>query len=226
MIEDMKQQFLELLVSIGFVDYSLYVAEKKRVQNGNFTTCPVVPAYNVHSSSLPIINSILTAGLYPNLLLLTSQISSSVSFPVPVLINPSTKSVVSIHPASINFKEELRAQWFVYHTMVMSNKIYVWDSNAVSSFPVFLFGGDVVVEHGNKLVTIDKYIKLKCYAKTAVIFKRLRAELNAVLKMRINEPGLHEKNASQQHAQITSIIVKLLESEYDKEKRILMPVIK
>lgn len=106
--------------------------------------CPQLPQYNTHSNSLPIINAVLTAGLYPKIIRHNKATQNFEIFNRThsnIHTNTPNTTIVDLHPSSINFRDEnlAKSEWLVYHTMVKSSKIFAWDSSAVSPFFSFFF---------------------------------------------------------------------------------------
>ncbi|KAG0380585.1 ATP-dependent RNA helicase dhx29 [Mortierella sp. AD032] len=182
MIEDMKKQFL------GFL-------------------------YNVYQRSIPVLNAAITAGMYPKVMLRNDALKAYVTGP--------KQETVYIHPSSVNFAKGGASAvatgpdvspWFVFNSLVKSSRMYVWESCRVGQFPLVLFGGELAVKHHAKLVTVDKWIQFKCHAKTAVVLKMMREELDKILQKRIDEP---EKGTTEREERWLEMMVSILEGEDD-----------
>ncbi|KAI9144958.1 P-loop containing nucleoside triphosphate hydrolase protein, partial [Paraphysoderma sedebokerense] len=177
MIEETKKQFLDLLISAKFIRLS----EDTSTRNNSSTLCPAPSEYNTHSSDLKVITATITAGLQPNILLLSNPSATK-----PIL--SAANGAVNIHPSSVHFRrfqnyDPLTAMssypspWFTYYTKVKSSKTYVWDCTSTGSLPVFLFSRDIQVEYAKKTVILDKWVQIKCFGKTAVHLILLRKQL-------------------------------------------------
>ncbi|KAG0323991.1 ATP-dependent RNA helicase dhx29 [Dissophora globulifera] len=215
MMEDMKKQFLGFLVGTGFVKVD---ADTKRELgrerfNHKISFCPVIPEYNVYQRSIPILNAAITAGMYPKVMMRNDALKAYVTGP--------KQETVWIHPSSVNFAKGGAAAaatgpdvspWFVFNSLVKSTRMYVWESCRVGQFPLVLFGGELSIKHHAKLATVDKWIQFKCHAKTAVVFKMMREELDKVLQKRIDEP---EKGTTEREDRWLEMIVAILEGEDD-----------
>ncbi|ORZ13412.1 P-loop containing nucleoside triphosphate hydrolase protein [Lobosporangium transversale] len=220
MVEDMKRQFLEFLIGTGFVQVD---AETKRELNKErfnqkITFCPVIQEYNVYQRSIPVLNAAITAGMYPKVMMRNDQMKAYVTGP--------KQETVWIHPSSVNFTKggagaalataaaagQDLSPWFVFNSLVKSTRMYVWESCRIGQFPLVLFGGELSVKHHAKLVTVDKWIQFKCHAKTAVVFKMMREELEKILRKRIDEP---EKGTTEREGRWLQMIVAILEGEDD-----------
>ncbi|KAF9331170.1 hypothetical protein BG006_005964 [Podila minutissima] len=216
MMEDMKKQFLGFLVGTGFVRVD---KETKRELgrerfNHKIAFCPVVPEYNQHQRSIPVLNAAITAGMYPKVMFRSDTLKAYVTGP--------KQETVWIHPSSVNFtKGGVAASgptgpdsspWFAFNSLVKSSRMYVWESCRVGQFPLVLFGGELNVKHHAKLVTVDKWIQFKCHAKTAVVFKMMREELDKILQKRIDDP---EQAMMEREERWLAMIVAILEGEDD-----------
>lgn len=147
MIEDMKRQYMELLVSIGFVkstkaDYLAQFDVKRGIQ-----LCKMPETYNTYSFSLPIINAALTAGLYPKI----------------AEFAPTSKQIInknlelSVHPSSMLFRKEhvFTSGFLVYNTVVMNNangqmkdKVYMWEASCIDAVAVILLATGIDIKVG------------------------------------------------------------------------------
>ncbi|KAG0002207.1 ATP-dependent RNA helicase dhx29 [Entomortierella chlamydospora] len=215
MMEDMKKQFLGFLVGTGFVavdDETKRELNKERF-NHRISFCPIIPEYNTYQRSIPVLNAAITAGMYPKVMMRNDSLKAYVTGP--------KQETVWIHPSSVNFAKGGAAAaatgpdvspWFVFNSLVKSTRMYVWESCRVGQFPLVLFGGELAVKHHAKLVTVDKWIQFKCHAKTAVVFKMMREELDKILQKRIDEP---EKGTTEREDRWLQMIVAILEGEDD-----------
>ncbi|KAI8596835.1 P-loop containing nucleoside triphosphate hydrolase protein [Dissophora ornata] len=215
MMEDMKKQFLGFLVGTGFVKVN---AETKRELSRErfshrISFCPVIPEYNVYQRSIPVMNAAITAGMYPKVMMRNDTLKAYVTGP--------KQETVWIHPSSVNFTKGGAAAaamgldlspWFVFNSLVKSTRMYVWESCRVGQFPLVLFGGDMSIKHHAKHLTVDKWVQFKCHAKTAVVFKMMREELDKILQKRIDEP---EKGTTEREERWLEMIVAILEGEDD-----------
>ncbi|KAJ4831890.1 hypothetical protein Tsubulata_022306 [Turnera subulata] len=121
MMEDMRDQFLNLLSDIGFVD-------KSRGSS----------AYNRYSNDLEMVSAILCAGLYPNVVQCKRRGKRTAFY---------TKEVgkVNIHPASVNTGVPLfPLPYLIYSEKVKTADIYVRDSTNISDYALLLFGGNLI----------------------------------------------------------------------------------
>lgn len=146
MVEDMKRQYLGLLISIGFVtanqkpDNDRYDIKRSVIQ-----LCKVPEAYNVYAESTPVVNASLTAGLYPKIAEYSKQSQQ--------IINKNME--LQIHPSSTMFgrKKALLSDFLVYNTVVMNNnnnqtkdKVYMWETSSVDAVAVILLATGIDIK--------------------------------------------------------------------------------
>ncbi|KAI9471811.1 MAG: P-loop containing nucleoside triphosphate hydrolase protein [Benjaminiella poitrasii] len=208
MIEDMKRQYLGLLISIGFVkvnreDLNLYNDKYSVIQ-----LCKIPEVYDVHSSSVSVVNAALTAGLYPKIAEYLKQSRQIV-----------TKNIdLQIHPSSMLFQKEhtFTADFLVYNTVVMNNsgsqvknKVYMWEASLIDAVAVILLSTDLDIKHKQRKIVIDKWLYFDCFARTAVLLKYLRKELNNWLAKKMKQPDL---DFSHYNERLMDVLVRALES--------------
>ncbi|KAI7901054.1 P-loop containing nucleoside triphosphate hydrolase protein [Cokeromyces recurvatus] len=138
MIEDMKRQYLGLLMSIGFVKISREDTNPYNTRQLGVQLCRVPEAYNSHSGSIAVVNAALTAGLYPKIAEYLKESKQII-----------TKNMdLHIHPSSILFHQEhtFTTDFLVYNTVVMNNtsgqiknRIYMWEASLIDAVAVILF---------------------------------------------------------------------------------------
>lgn len=156
MVEDMKRQYMELLISIGFVksadnNYLAQYDVKRGIQ-----LCKMPETYNAYSFSLPVINAALTAGLYPKI--------AEYAVASKQIFNKGLE--LSIHPSSMLFRKEhvFTSDFLVYNTVVMNNangqikdKAYMWEASSIDAVAVILLATDMNIK-----VMVTKFFDVVC----------------------------------------------------------------
>lgn len=144
MIEDMKRQYLELLLDIGFVKSNdiedLQGYQVKR--GGKMRWCSVPPVYNEHATSVPVVNAAIMAGLYPKMAERHGETFAN-----------NKHTAMRIHPSSILFGREtsLSSDFLVYNTVVMNGEqIYMWEATTIEPVAVMLLASDMEIKVKNK----------------------------------------------------------------------------
>ncbi|KAG2222294.1 hypothetical protein INT45_006973 [Circinella minor] len=206
MIEDMKRQYLGLLVSIGFVkmdDDTSDLVEKYEMKRQT-KWCKVPQAYNVYARSVPVVNAAIMAGLYPKLAERDNEVFYN-----------NKLSGMKIHPSSMLFGRQrmLSSDFLVYNTVVMNGEqIYLWEATTIDPVAVMLLAADLEIKHKQRRVILDGWMKFDCFARSAALLKFLRTELNNWLTAKMHQPELDLTNYSEE---IMDIMVKTLESQVD-----------
>ncbi|KAI9310937.1 P-loop containing nucleoside triphosphate hydrolase protein [Dichotomocladium elegans] len=175
-IEEVKRQYLELLVDIGFVKTHGDELRQNRYDRG-IRWCNIPAAYDEYSGSVPVVNAAIMAGLYPKLGLRKGGMFMN-----------AKHSSMWIHPSSMLHGREsfLFSDFVVYNTVVMNHDtIYLREAAAVDAVAVMLLCADMNIKHKQKLVVLDKWMKFQCYARSAALLKFLRVELVSFARMRL-----------------------------------------
>ncbi|GFS23531.1 ATP-dependent RNA helicase DHX29, partial [Elysia marginata] len=68
---------------------------------------------------------------------------------------------------------------------VRRTRVYVRDTSVISPYALLLFGGAIDVQHTQKLISLDSWIRFRAVARTGVIFKELRTLLDGVLSSQV-----------------------------------------
>ncbi|KAF7731529.1 hypothetical protein EC973_009293 [Apophysomyces ossiformis] len=200
MIEDMKQQYLELLVSIGFVKLDKQKAVHRYELKRANRICHVPGPYDVHSDKVAVVNAAIVAGLYPKIAAYSREKNQFMNDILTVQIHPS--SVLHRSP------DTLQHDFLTYNTIVMSEKVYLWETASIKPAIVLLLAKEMVIKHKTRCVVLDRWIPFKCYARTAVLIKFLRTELNNWLAAKMDTPSLDLTNYGQE---IMNVWIKALE---------------
>ncbi|CAI2171063.1 13558_t:CDS:10 [Funneliformis geosporum] len=216
MIEDIKKQFLELLVNIGFVKVDESIKKDLSRFQKSRSLCIIPSDYNQNSNSYAVINAIALAGLYPKIIY--QDPSTNQYFTKILTSGKENLKRVFIHPSSIAFKKSSisdlkgmnqvkKRNWFVYNTLIQTTKLYVRDVNKIEIVGIILFGRDIEIKHEHKLLIIDKWIRLQCPGKTSTILKYMRYQLNKILKYKIDHPT---KDLEKEQEDWLNLILKII----------------
>ncbi|TXG58128.1 hypothetical protein EZV62_015957 [Acer yangbiense] len=188
MMEDMRNQFLDLLSDIGFVDKSKGAS-----------------AYNQYSHDLEMVCATLCAGLYPNVVQCKRRGKRTALY---------TKDVgkVDIHPASVNAGIHIfPLPYLVYSEKVKTASIYVRDSTSISEYALLLFGGNLIPSKtGEGIEMLGGYLHFSAAKSVLQLIRKLRGELDKLLNKKIEEPGF---DLSVEGKGVVSAAVELLHSK-------------
>ena len=187
-IEDLRKQFANLLVEIGFLPKGFKLIEHRSRGIGGRV---VSQSTNVNSENVALIKTIVCAGLYPNIIVAPRNL---------VDVRPGDKAAgecafrslkgdVYLHPCTISFKAKLLdSRYCCYQEIVKTSKIYVRDCTTVSPIALLLFGGSLEVFHTKHIVTVDKWLQFRIGARPATLVKHLRAQMESLLLRKILSP--------------------------------------
>lgn len=188
MMEDMRNQFLDLLSDIGFAD-------KSRGVN----------AYSQYGKDLEMVCAILCAGLYPNVVQCKRRGKRTALY---------TKEVgkVDIHPASVNAGIHLfPLPYLVYSEKVKTTGIYIRGSTNISDYALLMFGGNLIPSRsGNGIEMLGGYLHFSASDNILQLIKKLRGELDKLLNRKIEEPSL---DISSEGKGVVTAVVELLHSQ-------------
>ncbi|EHA8587102.1 putative protein BREAST CANCER SUSCEPTIBILITY 1 [Cocos nucifera] len=168
MMEDMRNQFLDLLSDIGFVN-------KARG----------VKAYSQYGDDLEMVCAILCAGLYPNVIQCKRRGKRTAFYSKEV-------GKVDMHPSSVNAGVHLfPLPYMVYSEKVKTTGIYIRDSTNISDYALLLFGGSFVPSKtGEGIEMLGGYLHFAAPKSIIQLIQRLRGELDKLLQRKIEEPDL------------------------------------
>lgn len=168
MIDDMRNQFLDLLSDTGFVDKA-----------------KGTKAYNLYAGDIEMICAILCAGLYPNVIQCKRRGKRTVLYSKDV-------GKVDIHPSSVNSRiHSFPLPFMVYSEKVKSTNIYIRDSTNISDYALLLFGGSLSPSKtGGGIEMLGGYFHFSAPESVTQLIQRLRGELDRLLERKIEEPGL------------------------------------
>ncbi|XP_070503518.1 putative ATP-dependent RNA helicase DHX57 [Chironomus tepperi] len=220
-IGEMKYQFLELLISIGFVPIDLPKKQKGRVFDDNVFDI-TGKILNANSDNSRLISGILCASLYPNIIkILTPEKNyvATLSGAMPRSFQASelkfkTKEdgYVALHPSSVNSSSGVfQSPFLIYQEKVKTSRIFIRDCTMVQIIPLILFSGsDIRIElHNGEFLFLleDGWLIVQADSlKTAECMKHMRKELMNILNEKIKDPLLNLWNHDQGKRVISTII--------------------
>ncbi|KAJ8919592.1 hypothetical protein NQ315_002214 [Exocentrus adspersus] len=222
-IADIKHQFLELLVDIGFVAVNL--GGKRRMgQDGVYEITG--SEFNKNGDNIRVLSSVLCAALYPNIVKILTPSKSFVmsatgavpkEYEAKDLKFATAQEIVFMHPSSVNYTvRSFPSPYMVYQEKVRTSKVFFRDCTMVPVIPLVLFSGsdlEVTVQNGNTFVSLENgWILFQVDEhKVAEMIKLIRQELFDLLEEKIKDPLLnllHHDTGEK----IISIILNLINS--------------
>lgn len=214
-MEDLRKQFANLLVEIGFLPKTFRLQKTRRGGGGGPTPSP--PSASPNADNVALIKAVLCAGLYPNIIVAPRPLvngSSDNNKTAGECAFRGIKGEVYLHPCTISFSEKrLESRYCCYHEIVKTSKTYVRDCTTVNEFALLLFGGSLQVYHTHGVVTVDDWLKFRIGAKPATLVKHLRAQMERMLLQKIVSPE-QDVTGSPEGRALIQAVSSLLDQEY------------
>ncbi|KAL6096722.1 dhx29 [Pungitius sinensis] len=170
-IESVKHELMRMMEQAGF-----WSSRSK----------PQAAALSKHQIS--VLNAVLTAGLYDSVARLLCTPSVDVLERVVCTVE-TPQGKAQVHPSSVNRNLQTHG-WLLYQEKVKYSKIYLRDTSLISPFPVLLFGGDIDIQHRERLISVDGWILFQAPVRIGVIFKHLRKLMDSLLEKKLENPRM------------------------------------
>ncbi|KAM6034290.1 ATP-dependent RNA helicase DHX29 isoform 2-T2 [Chlamydotis macqueenii] len=194
-LEDVKQELIRVVRAAGFT-----APATQRGWDGNGAT----QSLSLHEIAL--LKAVLTAGLYDNIGKIIYTKSVDITEKLACVVE-TAQGKAQVHPSSVN-RDLQTYGWLLYQEKVRYTKVYLRETTLISPFPILLFGGDIEVQHRERLLTVDGWIHFQAPVKIAVIFKQLRVLIESVLKKKLENPKM-----SLEDDKVLHIIKELIKTE-------------
>ncbi|XP_033098056.1 ATP-dependent RNA helicase dhx29-like [Anneissia japonica] len=170
-IENVKNDLMKLIESIGFLDDSPHSAPQGTPvasfsEPGVLEISKTQSAWQKYSFKLTkdnvlLLKAVLTAGLYPNVAKINFKQSVNPSDQDERLTMVETaKGSAVLHPASVN-KIIACHGWMVFLEKVKQSRVFLRDSTLISPYHLLLFGGALAIKHRERIVSVDGWIQFK-----------------------------------------------------------------
>ncbi|GLD51584.1 ATP-dependent RNA helicase Dhx29-like protein [Lates japonicus] len=157
-----RKHSIEQLITIEDVKHELMkMMEQVGFWSTRSSSHSKLQAASLSKQQISVMNAVLTAGLYDSV--------------ARVLCTPS----VDTHG------------WLLYQEKVKYTKIYLRDTTLISPFPMLLFGGDIDIQHRERLITLDGWIHFQAPVRIGVIFKHLRKLMDSLLEKKLENPRMN-----------------------------------
>ncbi|KAL1138330.1 hypothetical protein AAG570_008394 [Ranatra chinensis] len=190
-LADIKTQFLELLVDIGFVPRTIKLPRK----------------LNIHGDNPRLLSAILCAALYPNIVKVLTpekQYTHSISGAIPMnqkaeelKFETKEEKVVVIHPSSVNHNiSSFPSPYLVYQEKIKTSRVFIRDCTLVPVLPLVLFSaGTIRVELycGQFVVSLgDGWILFTVQSnQVAELLESIKQEFITLLEEKIKDPRMN-----------------------------------
>uniref|UniRef100_A0A665UX18 ATP-dependent RNA helicase DHX29 n=1 Tax=Echeneis naucrates TaxID=173247 RepID=A0A665UX18_ECHNA len=193
-IEDVKYELMKMMEQAGF--WSPRSSSHSKLQ-------VALPS----KQQISVLNAVLTAGLYDSVARVLCTPSVDVLERVACTVE-TPQGRAQVHPSSVNRNLQTHG-WLLYQEKVKYTKIYLRDTTLISPFPMLLFGGDIDIQHRERLITLDGWIHFQAPVRIGVIFKHLRKLMDSLLEKKLENPRMNLEGERTIH-----IILDLIKSEH------------
>uniref|UniRef100_A0A8C7RW29 ATP-dependent RNA helicase DHX29 n=1 Tax=Oncorhynchus mykiss TaxID=8022 RepID=A0A8C7RW29_ONCMY len=150
---------------------------------------PQAPLTPLGKPQICVLNAVLTAGLYDSVGRILYTPSVDVLDRVACSVE-TAQGKAQVHPSSVNRCLQTRG-WLLFQEKVKYSKIYLRDTTLISPFPMLLFGGDIDVQHRERLISLDGWIHFQAPVRIGVIFKHLRKLIDSLLEKKLENPRMN-----------------------------------
>uniref|UniRef100_A0A8C0XAV7 ATP-dependent RNA helicase DHX29 n=1 Tax=Castor canadensis TaxID=51338 RepID=A0A8C0XAV7_CASCN len=194
-LEDVKQELIKLVKAAGFSSSTTSTSWE-----GNRAS------QTLSFQDIALLKAVLTAGLYDNVGKIIFTKSVDVTEKLACVVE-TAQGKAQVHPSSVN-RELQTYGWLLYQEKIRYARVFLRETTLITPFPVLLFGGDIEVQHRERLLSVDGWIYFQAPVKIAVIFKQLRVLIDSVLRKKLENPKMSLENDK-----ILQIITELIKTE-------------
>ncbi|KAB0369634.1 hypothetical protein FD755_018627, partial [Muntiacus reevesi] len=176
-LEDVKQELIKLVKAAGFLS-----STTSNSLEGNRAT------QTLSFQEIALLKAVLTAGLYDNVGKIIYTKSVDITEKLACIVE-TAQGKAQVHPSSVN-RDLQTYGWLLYQEKIRYARVYLRETTLITPFPVLLFGGDIEVQHRERLISVDGWIYFQAPVKIAVIFKQLRVLIDSVLRKKLENPKM------------------------------------
>uniref|UniRef100_A0A8C7CDT8 ATP-dependent RNA helicase DHX29 n=1 Tax=Oncorhynchus kisutch TaxID=8019 RepID=A0A8C7CDT8_ONCKI len=187
-IEDIKQELMRMMDQAGFSGSSRS-GRGPPSRDRSDPRGPQAPLTPLGKPQICVLNAVLTAGLYDSVGRILYTPSVDVLDRVACSVE-TAQGKAQVHPSSVNRCLQTRG-WLLFQEKVKYSKIYLRDTTLISPFPMLLFGGDIDVQHRERLISLDGWIHFQAPVRIGVIFKHLRKLIDSLLEKKLENPRMN-----------------------------------
>ncbi|XP_004703673.1 ATP-dependent RNA helicase DHX29 [Echinops telfairi] len=194
-LEDVKHELIKLVKAAGFSSSTTPSSweENRAPQTLSF-------------QEIALLKAVLAAGLYDNVGKIIYTKSVDLTEKLACMVE-TAQGKAQVHPSSVN-RDLQTYGWLLYQEKVRYARVYLRETTLITPFPVLLFGGEIEVQHRERLLSVDGWIYFQAPVKIAVIFKQLRVLIDSVLRKKLENPKMSLENDK-----ILQIITELIKTE-------------
>ncbi|WFC93979.1 RNA helicase [Malassezia brasiliensis] len=189
-VEELRQQYLSYLADTGFVALSNELRRdlsRNRTRHGRPRLIEVPQELDKYAECPQAIQLALVAALYPKVAWIDTRTG--------MIRTTTNNQMVTVHPTSVNFQTRPRfgpTHFLLYHSVMMSKRLYAWDTAYVDDLNVLITGGEPEFKYTSRSLYLDhNRIRMATVdPKTLVVIRILRMQLARCLQASYDNPGL------------------------------------
>lgn len=199
-IGDARSLYLDLLSGLGFLDKKkLGYDQRRRQYDDNLVASSL---YNANGKKEDVVHAVVCGGTYPNIARFDTTPGGDRSL-------WHKQERLFVHSSSVNAKTtaHLPSTWIAFHEKFgTANRVSVSTTCFVHPFALMLFGGSIVVKHTERKVCLDEWIEVGMAAKTGVMFRELRKQVDHLLKAVIEDTDSSSSKSATREMEATKMV--------------------
>ncbi|XP_056592999.1 ATP-dependent RNA helicase DHX29 isoform X2 [Triplophysa dalaica] len=182
-MEDVKQELIRMVQQAGFIASKTGRAPRSRPGTDSKALGPL------SKQDISVLSAVLAAGLYDNVGRILCSPSPDVQERVMCVVE-TAQGKANVHPSSVNRYLQTHG-WLLFQEKVKYSKVFLRETTLISPLSMLLFGGDIDVQHRERLVSLDGWIYFQAPVRVGVIFKHLRKLIDSLLERKLANPEMN-----------------------------------
>lgn len=199
-IEAVKQELIRMVEQAGFISSKSGRTPRSRPGSETKALGPL------SKPDISVLSAVLAAGLYDNVGRIIYSPSPDVQERVACVVE-TAQGKAHVHPSSVNRFLQTYG-WLLFQEKVKYSRVFLRDTTLISPLSMLLFGGDIDVQHHERLISLDGWIYFQAPVRVGVIFKHLRKLIDSLLERKLANPKMNLEDEKTIH-----MITELIKSE-------------
>jgi hypothetical protein len=129
---------------------------------------------------------------------------------------------IDLTPQAKKYKSNAtKAQFIIYNSSTVTNKLYLRDITPTSTLSTLLFGGPIsydlsTITSGRPSpgIVLDSWLPVKTWSKNAVLIKELRVLVDNAIKEQLENPSYNQTDREYKENNVLHLIETVLNNEY------------
>ena len=207
-----RSQYLSSLKETSFIS-TTYSSTNPKTQS----------SYNKHNGNDALIRALIAGSFNPQIAriqLPDKKFAAGIAGAVE--LDPSAREIkyfnqdngrIFVHPSSTLFSSQTfpsTASFVAYFNKMATSKIFIRELTPFNAYSLLMFAGEIRVDTLGRGLVIDEWIRLRGWARIGVLVSRLRAMLDRVLEVKVQEPG---KELDARQSEVVDVVRWLVERD-------------